>query len=133
MEIINARDRIGAGPWQNAKGALIAKSVRLSEGLAMTVGSLDATKVGPLPLMIRAWSQHDLPSRMAAFDSLKIPDLSARFILQSQLAVSWQNASTRWRGAEHHDEGRVEIRIKRSHLAPGEFAEWIANRAGRQS
>src|SRR5690606_33288299 len=24
---INARDRIGAGPWQNAKGVVIAKSV----------------------------------------------------------------------------------------------------------
>lgn len=35
--------------------------------------------------------------------------------------------------AERHDERRVEIGIKRSHLAPGEFAEWIANRTGRQS
>src|SRR5262245_46941299 len=25
--LVNARDRIGAGPWQNAKGAVIAKNV----------------------------------------------------------------------------------------------------------
>ena len=61
-QAINARDRIGAGPWQNAKGVVIARSVDDLHGPSNNLNKQTALteKGGPVPGRGDPVNEHDI-------------------------------------------------------------------------
>ena len=60
---VNARDRIGKGPWMNAKGVVVAKSVADLHSDANSLGGGNSLTEKGAPVQ---GSQHDILARLAS-------------------------------------------------------------------
>jgi hypothetical protein len=68
---VNARDRIGKGPWMNAKGVVVAKSVADLHSDANTLGGDNSLTEKGAPV---AGSQHDILTGSKADGTLQTGD-----------------------------------------------------------
>lgn len=81
-DFVNARDRIGTGPWQNAKGVVIARSVEDLHSPASNLNKLTALDERGLPVNSRTEkpSKHDILTGSrpdgTAFPGAQFPDMT---------------------------------------------------------
>ena len=126
---MNASDRIGKGPWMNAKGVVVAKSVADLHSDANILGGEKSLteKGGQVP-----FNQHDILTGSQADGTLQTGDAPCANWTSAEPAVRW-SAITTSRAAERrrpHGTRRTVRKAARSGTSsrPAETATSTASR-----
>jgi hypothetical protein len=95
---VNARDRIGAGPWRNANGVVVAQSVADLHSAANNLNKQTALteKGGIIPGRGDSVNQHDILTGSSADGTLATGD-------SDMTCANWTSSSTGAAMVGHHD------------------------------
>ena len=95
---VNARDRIGAGPWRNANGVVVAQSVADLHGATNNLNKQTALteKGGIIPGRGDSVNQHDILTGSSADGNLATGD-------SDMTCANWTSSSTGAAMVGHHD------------------------------
>ncbi len=104
-KIVNARDRIGNGPWHNAKGVLIARNVDELHGKSAKIDKQTALTEKGVPVNGRG----DTPNQHDILTGSR-PDGTALGGKEDTTCGNWTNSGEDGRGmVGHHDRTGLDV------------------------
>lgn len=99
---VNARDRIGAGPWYNARGALIARNVEELHGANQITKQTALTETGePVSGRGDAVNMHDILTG-------SLPDGRASKAAEDTTCSNWTSSGSGAALVGHHDRSGLD-------------------------
>lgn len=98
---VNARDRIGAGPWRNAKGVIIANTLADLHSQDMATGALNATwPIGSTAIALDETGA-EVPSSPTTHDILT-GSSEAGMAVANSTCMDWTSSATTVKGTVGH-------------------------------
>lgn len=98
---VNARDRIGPGPWRNAKGVIIANTLADLHSQDMTTGALNATwPIGSNTIALDETGA-EVPSSPTTHDILT-GSTEAGMAVANSTCMDWTSSATTAKGTVGH-------------------------------